>query len=317
MRLRHRFSLAGRALLAVGLLVTVLLAVVFTIAALPVVLILDFLGNGGAATAAELNRAVLAGVVVALIVAGPGVAWTLVRGVRRERRALLEGTSPVTAVDDGEAIAATCRRLSARFDVSEPSVRVRSTATPLAYTTYRPADPLVSIGGGAEPIVVVSEGLLGALSPAERDAVLAHEIAHLANGDLDLTTGLLVPVHAAEVLYDGPDAVGLDPVGRGFAATAAVGFGVFSRGRELAADRAAAAATGDPAALATALERLDGAGGCTRPTTDLRDHAAATGAVNVLPIEGASLAGGLGATHPATETRVERLRRLAASREES
>jgi len=65
---------------------------------------------------------------------------------------------------------------------------------------------------------------------------------------IDLATGLLVPVYAAAELYEGPDSAGFDPVGRGFAATAAVGFGVFSRGRELAADRAAATATGDPAA---------------------------------------------------------------------
>jgi len=312
MRLRHRLSLAVRALLAVGLLSAVLVAAIFTVAALPTVLALELAGSGGDATAAELNRAAVVGAAIALTVAGPGVAWTLVRGVRRERRALLTGSRPITAVNDGGAVAASCRRLAARFDVPEPSVRVRPTATPLAYTTYRPADPLVSIDGG-DPIVVVSEGLLGALSPAERDAVLAHELAHLANGDLDLAAGLLVPVHAVGELYDGPDAVGLDPVGRAVAATAAVGFGVFSRGRELAADRAAAAATGDPAALAAALERLDDSIDRERPPADLRDHAAATGAVNVLPVAESSVAGRLGATHPATATRVARLRRLVAS----
>ena len=311
MRFRYSLSLAVRALLAVGLLSVVLLAVIFTLAALPTVLILEVLGDGGAATTTELNPALLVGTAIALVIAGPGVAWTLVRGVRRERRALLADSRPAASENGEDAVSAACRRLAARFDLPEPSVRVRSTATPLAYTTYRPEDPLVSIGGG-KPTIVVSEGLLTALSSAERDAVLAHELAHLANGDLDLAAGLLVPVHAAEELYDGPDAVGLDPVGWAFAATAAIGFGVFSRGRELAADRAAAAATGDPAALATALEQLDDTNGRTRPTADLRDHIAATGAVNVLPIEGDSIAGRLGATHPSTATRVERLRRLVA-----
>ena len=312
MQLRHSLSLAVRALLAMGLLSAVLLAVVFTLAALPAVLILETLGDGGGATATELNRAVLVGAAVVLVIAGPGVAWTLVRGVRRERRALLTDSRPATSENGEDAVSVACRRLAARFDVPEPNVRIRSTATPLAYTTYRPEDPLVSIGGG-NPTIVVSEGLLAALSPAERDAVLAHEFAHLANGDLDLATGLLVPVYAAAELYEGQDSPGFDPVGRGFAAIAAVGFGVFSRGRELAADRAAAAATGDPAALATALERLNDTNGRTRPTADLRDHIAATGAVNVLPIEKGSVAGRLGATHPATATRVERLRRLVAA----
>jgi heat shock protein HtpX len=290
----------------------VLLAAVFTLAALPTVLILEVLGDSGAATTTELNRTLLVGAAIGLVIAGPGVAWTLVRGVRRERRALLTDSRPAESENGENAVSAACRRLAARFDVPEPRVRIRSTATPLAYTTYRPEDPLISIGGG-NPTVVVSEGLLAALSPAERDAVLAHELAHLANGDLDLAAGLLVPVYAATELYEGPDSPGFDPVGRAFAATAAIGFGVFSRGRELVADRAAAAATGDPAALATALERLDDTNGRTRPTADLRDHIAATGAVNVLPIEGDSVAGRLGATHPATATRVERLRRLVAA----
>jgi Zn-dependent protease with chaperone function len=312
MRLRHSLSLAVRALLAVGLLSVVLLAVVFTLAALPTVLILEVLGDGGGATTTELNHAVLVGTAVALVITGPGVAWTLVRGVRRERRALLTDSRPAASENVEDAVSAACRRLATHFDVPEPSVRVRSTATPLAYTTYHPEDPLVSIGGG-KPTIVVSEGLLAALSSAERDAVLAHELAHLANGDLDLATGLLVPVYAASELYEGPNSPGFDPVGRAFATTAAVGFGVFSRGRELAADRAAAAATGDPAALATALERLDDTNERTRPTADLRDHIVATGAVNVLPIERDSIAGRLGATHPRTATRVERLRRLVAA----
>ena len=312
MLLRHSLGLAIRALLAVGLLSVVLLAVVFTMGALPTALILEVLGGSGMPTTTELNRAVLVGTAIALVIAGPGVVWTLVRGVRRERRALLVDSRPATSENGEGAISAACRRLSARFDVPEPSVRIRSIATPLAYTTYRPEDPLFSIRGG-NPTVVVSEGLLAALSPAERDAVLAHELAHLANGDLDITAGLLVPVYAAAELYEGQDSPGFDPVGRAFAATAAIGFGVFSRGRELAADRAAATATGDPAALATALERLDDTNGRTRPTADFRDHIAATDAVNVIPIESDSVAGRLGATHPSTATRVERLRRLVAA----
>lgn len=312
MRSRHSLSLAVRGLLAVGLLSVVLLAVTFTTAALPTVLVLEVLGDSGAATATELNRAILVGTAIALVIAGPGVAWTLIRGIRRERQALLTNSRPAASENGEDAVSAACRRLSILFNVPEPSVRIRSTATPLAYTTYRPEDPLVSISGG-KPTIVVSEGLLAALSSAERDAVLAHELAHLANGDLDLATGLLVPVYVAAELYEGPDSAGFDPVGRAFAATAAIGFGVFSRGRELAADRAAATATGNPAALATALERLDDTNGRTRPTADLRDHIAATGAVNVLPIERDSVAGRLGATHPSTATRVERLRRLVAA----
>ena len=200
MRFRHSLSLAVRGLFAVGLLSFVLLAVIFTTAALPTVLVLEVLGDSGAATATELNRAILVGTAIALVIAGPGVAWTLIRGIRRERQALLTNSRPAASENGEDAVSAACRRLSILFDVPEPTVRIRSTATPLAYTTYRPEDRLVSISGG-KPTIVVSEGLLAALSSAERDAVLAHELAHLANGDLDLATGLLVPVYVATELY--------------------------------------------------------------------------------------------------------------------
>lgn len=93
--------------------------------------------------------------------------------------------------------------------------------------------------------------------------------------------------------------------------TSLVGVGVFSRGRELAADTAAAELTGDPAALASALRRLDAAA-AGAPATDLREHARTVDALSVHPMLDPSTdaGGGLTATHPATETRAERLERL-------
>jgi len=117
MRFRHSISLAVRALLAVGLLSVALLAVIFTVAALPTALILEVLGDSGAATTTELNRAVLIGTAIALVIAGPGVAWTLVRGVHRERQALLTNSRPASSENGEDAVSAACRRLSALFDV--------------------------------------------------------------------------------------------------------------------------------------------------------------------------------------------------------
>ena len=124
-----------------------------------------------------------------------------------------------------------------------------------------------------ETVLVVSSGLLAALPDAELEAVLAR---------------LLL-------------------------SSSTLGVGLFSRGREFAADRAAVATTGEPGALAAALERLDSAT-ADRPPEDLRTHARSVDAMSVLPtlVPERDGGGGLFAPHLATERRLERLRRLAA-----
>jgi heat shock protein HtpX len=57
--------------------------------------------------------------------------------------------------------------------VPEPSVRVVGSERPESMT----------IGGGDDAVLLVSSRLVGALPEAELEAVLAHEVAHLANGD--------------------------------------------------------------------------------------------------------------------------------------
>lgn len=63
---------------------------------------------------------------------------------------------------------ATASRLTTRTSEVDDSVRVLATATPVAY----------ALGD----TVVISSGLLGLLDTAERDAVLAHEFAHVRLG---------------------------------------------------------------------------------------------------------------------------------------
>lgn len=176
-------------------------------------------------------------------------------------------------------------------------------------------DPVVAVRRNGSPILVLSKGLIETLPERELEAVLAHEVAHLSNDDLQLTSWLLVPLFAAEFLHDdGERPWDGDPIGWLLATVALVGVGVFSRGREIAADRAAVAATGDPGSLASALERLDDHRS-SRPTTDLRKHAQSTNAVSVLPTLGtADSPSGLRSTHPPLETRLEALRSLSRER---
>lgn len=177
--------------------------------------------------------------------------------------------------DDRGRLVATVTRLAAGAGVEPPEVRVHPAFVPLAYTVHRRE-------GAA---LVASVGLLSRLPPAELEAVLAHGIAHLASGDHRFVTWTLLPLVAAEEFYDG------------------------------AADGGAAAITGDPAALAAALQRLDDAVDGP-PREDLRQHARATDALNVLPsLDPAAGEGGLTGSHPPVEERIERLRALEREQE--
>ncbi|SER55683.1 M48 family metallopeptidase [Natrinema salaciae] len=233
------------------------------------------------------------------------------KAIRSSRRELLRNTEPIDLDENGRIGAAT-RRTAATFGLPMPKLRHHPASTPIACTT--------SYDG--EPIVVVSDGLLETLSDAELEAVVAHELAHLSNGDHRLMTWMLVPLVASEEFYEmmheedefDPRVLPWLAIGRLLIGSSALGVGLFSRGREFAADRAAVAATGDPAALAAALERLDSSAG-GRPPEDLRKHARSLDAMSVLPTLDPECdgGGGLFATHPATERRLERLRRLAAA----
>ncbi|PCR91440.1 M48 family metallopeptidase [Natrinema ejinorense] len=233
------------------------------------------------------------------------------KAIRRSRARLRRETEPIDPDGTGR-VASSTARLAAQFDLPLPELRRHVATTPIACTTTHEG----------EPVVIVSDGLLEALPDDELEAVLAHELAHVANGDQRLMTWALVPLIASEEFYEMVDDEGedVDPrdrpwlaLGRLLVGSSTLGVGLFSRGREFAADRAAVTATGDPGALAGALQRLDSAT-AERPPEDLRNHTRSVDAMSVLPTldpehDGG---GGLFATHPATERRLERLRRLAS-----
>ncbi len=125
-----------------------------------------------------------------------------------------------------------------------------------------------------DALVAVSDGLLRRLDLREQAGVLAHEISHVANGDLAvmafadlvsrvvgafgllgqflfllslptaLLTGADVPWLALSILLVAPTVSALVQL-------------ALSRNREYEADLAAAELTGDPAGLASALDKLE------------------------------------------------------------
>lgn len=232
-------------------------------------------------------------------------------------------------------------RLAQQADVPEPEVAIVDSDAPNAAAVHGPT-------GAA---IVATTGLLETLDDDEREAVLAHEVAHLRHRDaLVMTVAWFLPTityylatAAAYVLYGiyhvlGYGGGGGDGDGEGaakalivlvvtavvtlaisalFWAASVVLHRVLARHREYAADRAAADLTGDPAALASALTTLDDEMP-DAPDRDLRKLDGGAEALYVAPLEGRAFTDAelvstdiFPSTHPPTSDRVDRLLALA------
>lgn len=160
------------------------------------------------------------------------------------------------------------------YRVVEFLSRRAGTATPEIYVAGTAGLNAFSIGSDKKSVVVLSASLVGALPVRELTGVLAHEVAHIALGDLkvmamaDALTRVtsfmafagqimilvLVPVH---ILASIP--VPFIPLLILFIAPMASSLmqKALSRQREYAADQMAAELTGDPEGLARALSIVE------------------------------------------------------------
>ncbi len=144
---------------------------------------------------------------------------------------------------------------------------------PAAFVAPEPAPNALATGRSPERAsIVVTEGLLGAMTRAELAAVVAHEMGHVRNADIRLMTTVAVLLGSIALLCDvllRARVLGTgDRRRRGtFAALAVIAAVVapliarlmalaLSRTREFEADRTAAELTRDPLALARALAKL-------------------------------------------------------------
>jgi heat shock protein HtpX len=152
------------------------------------------------------------------------------------------------ALAEDPLLRSTVDALAAKLGVAPPKLYLIPDHYPRALAAGR--GPI----GGA---VAVSTGLLGALRPAELEAVLAHELAHVRRRDVLVQTSAVM---LAIVLVD------LSRIGgwferalRAILAPIASAFVhlLLSPRNDLAADRAAVEATGAPEALSSALLKLD------------------------------------------------------------
>jgi len=102
--------------------------------------------------------------------------WAQLRFTRRELLADVDATAATH--DSHPDLVARFERLCQQADVPVPTLAVADSTVPNSF----------AVGGVTDATVVVSEGLLDALSDDELDAVLAHELAHVKNRDATVMT---------------------------------------------------------------------------------------------------------------------------------
>jgi heat shock protein HtpX len=210
--------------------------------------------------------------------------------------------------------------LSDRANIPMPKLFVVPTKSPNAFATGR--DPNHSA-------IAVTEGIVELLSREELEGVLAHELTHIRNRDT--LTQAVAGTLAGAVTFIGriltfgalygpvtrDDRRGASPFGLLFLIilaplSATLIQLAISRTREFAADLGSAEITGNPTALARALEKLEAIG----HQIPMHGNPAMSPLLIVNPLS----VGGLQAlfrTHPSTEERIQRLLEMAQQRQQT
>jgi heat shock protein HtpX len=287
------------ALRADGGLQARMLITVFLLGALYVVLIAALFASGAS------------GVTIVVVAAG----LFLFQLFASDKIAL--ATMGVQKVSPQEApeLHAMIERLCVQADLPKPTIGIVNTQMPNAFAMGR---------SQKSATVVATTGLLELLSPAELEGVMAHELAHVRHRDvMIMTIASFFASIAALVLQfgfffggssgdddDGPSAMVLILVSLVVYVVSFVLMQALSRYREFAADRGAAAITGRPSALSSALLKINGT--MERlPMTDLRAHSELN-AFYIIPAGTKQSLLNLFSTHPPVEKRIEQLMRLEA-----
>jgi heat shock protein HtpX len=217
----------------------------------------------------------------------------------------------VTAADAPE-LHAMVSDLAQRADMPMPRLYVSPMEQPNAFATGRSPN---------KAAVCVTEGILAALPPEELRGVLAHELAHVRNRDIlissvaaAIATAIMFLARMAMfgAMFGGgdDDDGGVNPIALILMMVLApLGAmllqAAISRSREFEADRSGAHLLGDGEPLARALEKIDTY--ARRIPADVNPAQASLYIVNPLTGRKVNFAG-LFSTHPPTEERIARLR---------
>ena len=240
----------------------------------------------------------MGGAVISLLISKPMAKWSV--------------GAPTVDGSEGERerwLVATVERLSRSADIAMPEVAI-----------YRGAPNAFATGAFRNSaLVAVSDQIMAQMDRSELEAVLAHEISHVVNGDmvtLTLVQGVLnaVVLFLSRLIAYAVDNATGDKNRRGSSGTyfmvmyamqlllgviASLVVCAYSRRREYAADAGSARLLGTPQPMINALRRLAG------------DETSLPQSLRAFGIGGKSSTS-IWATHPSIEDRVAALERIRA-----
>lgn len=213
--------------------------------------------------------------------------------------------------------------LAQRENMPMPSLHVIESPQPNAFATGR---------NPRHAAVAVTTGILELMNEAELEGVLAHELAHVKNRDI-LISSIAATIAAALSFMTrmafwgslgGRRSNDNNPLGAIMSILAIILVPIaamliqmaISRSREYHADASGADTTGSPLALASALRKLDM--GTSRVPMDVNPAVSQLFIADPLKAFGTKGRGGMGgvakrfSTHPPIEDRIQRLERMAS-----
>jgi len=216
-------------------------------------------------------------------------------------------------------------RICALADMPKPRIAIAPTDIPNAFATGR---------NTKHAVLCVTEGLMRRLDREELEGVISHELSHVAHKDVMVMTvasflaiiaGLLIRFSFYGELFGGGGRRNSNDQNSGLILLAILAVSIvvyaisfllirlLSRYRELSADRSGALLTGQPSALASALQKVSGT--IARiPTKDLRE-AQPLNAFFFVPAlsarEGQTSIANLFSTHPPLEKRLAQLAKIS------
>ncbi len=216
---------------------------------------------------------------------------------------------------DASGLFATVRNLSMKMNIPMPKVYIIPEQAPNAFATGR---------NPSHAAVAATAGILEMLNKKELEGVLAHELGHVQNRDTLISTIAATVAGALSHLANmamwghmmggrrdneeggGHPLIGIIGIILAPIAASLIQMAI-SRSREFMADETGANLTGNPMALASALQKIEG----WKRQIPMTHGTPATAHLFIINPFSARGMASLFSTHPSTDERVKRLEKMA------